>query len=119
MKPLRILLAAALLASPFAAQADEEDVTFGHLLTLIQSVTRIAAGNEDPQRGFADLLAGRNADANRAASSLLDGMTGDLPAAQRAQVSGIAADVLAIARKGMNPAPAAQASPYPFSPQLP
>ena len=118
MKPLRILLAFALFASPFAAQAGDEDATFGHLLTLIQSVTRIAASDEDPQRGFADLLGGRNADANRAASSLLNGMTGDLPAAQRAQVSGIAADVLAIARKGMQPAPAARL-PYPFSPPLP
>jgi hypothetical protein len=119
MKPLRILLASVLFASPFAARADDEDATFGHLLTLVQAVTRIAASDEDPQRGFSELLAGRNADANRAAASLLDGMTGDLPAAQRAQVSGIAADVLAIARKGMNPAPAAKATPYPFSPQLP
>ena len=119
MKPLRLLLAALLLASPFAAHADEEDATFGHLLTLVQAFTRIAASDQELQRGFDDLLGGKNADANRAASGLLNSITGDLPAAQRGQVSGIATDLLAIVRKNTRQAQAAPATPFPSSPLLP
>jgi hypothetical protein len=89
------------------------------VLTLIGAFTRIAASDQEPQRGFDELLAGRNAEANRAAAGLLDTMTGELPAAQRAQVSGIAADLLAIVRKNARQAQAAPAMPYPLSPQLP
>src|SRR5258708_7816082 len=119
MKPLRFLLSALLIASPLAASAADDDPAFGHVLTLVGAFTRIAASDQEPQRGFDDLLAGRNAEANRAASGLLSSMTGDLPAAQRAQVSGIATDLLAIVRKNARQAQAAPATPFPLSQPLP
>jgi hypothetical protein len=110
MKPLRVLLLAALLAVPLASRADDDDPVLGHVLTLVQTFTRIAAQSDDPQSSFDDVLAGRDRAANRAAAGLLDTMTGELPAAQRAQISAIAADLLAATRKRTRPA----ATPAPF-----
>ena len=100
-------LIAVLCALPIAASAAEEDAGFGHVLTLIQTFTSIAAQSAAPERDIADVLAGRNEQANRAASGLLREMTADLPPAYRSQMSAIGADLLSIARRqAALPAPA-------------
>src|SRR4051812_26884587 len=111
MKTLRILLSAVVLAAPLAAAAAEEDAAFGHVLSLLNAFSRVAASPLDAPRGVADLLAGKDPEANRAASGLLDEITADMPAAHRAQVSAIGANLLAAARN--NPPTLASASPAP------
>ena len=101
------MLMAVLLALPIAASAAEEDKAFGHILTLIQTFTSIAAQSNAPERDIAEVLAGKNPHANAAASGLLQEMTADLPPATRSQMSAIGADLLSIARRGATmPAPA-------------
>jgi len=110
MKTLRALLIAAVLAAPFSAgAADDEDKSFRHILTLIQTFTSIAAQSNAPERDIADVLAGKNQQANAAASGLLQEITADMPPATRSQMSAIGADLLSIARRGATPfsAPAA------------
>ncbi len=111
MKPLRFLLSALLIASPLAASAADDDAAFGHVLTLISALTRVAASPVDAPRGVADLLAGKDAEANRAAAGLLGEMTADLPAEHREKVSAIGSNLLAAARKNALAAPSASASP--------
>src|SRR5688572_33129974 len=67
MKLARSLLIASLAvpALPAAAAPEDGDRVVGHMLTLVQSVVRIAAHAETPQeslRAFDEVLAGRNAD---------------------------------------------------------
>ena len=101
MKTLRALLIAAVLAAPFSAgAADDEDKSFRHILTLIQTFTSIAAQSNAPERDIADVLAGKNPQANAAASGLLQEITADMPPATRSQMSAIGADLLSIARRG-------------------
>jgi hypothetical protein len=101
MKTLHALLIAAVLAAPFSAgAADDEDKSFRHILTLIQTFTSIAAQSNAPERDIADVLAGKNQQANAAASGLLQEITADMPPATRAQMSAIGADLLSIARRG-------------------
>jgi len=101
MKTLRALLIAAVLAAPFSAgAADDEDKSFRHILTLIQTFTSIAAQSHAPERDIADVLAGKNQQANAAASGLLQEITADMPPATRSQMSAIGADLLSIARRG-------------------
>jgi len=101
MKTLRALLIAAVLAAPFSAgAADDEDKSFRHILTLIQTFTSIAAQSNAPERDIADVLAGKNQQANAAASGLLQEITADMPPATRSQMSAIGADLLSIARRG-------------------
>lgn len=99
---MRVLLAV-LLALPIAASAAEEDKAFGHILTLIQTFTSIAAQSNAPERDIADVLAGKNPQANAAASGLMQEITADLPPANRSQMSAIGADLLSIARRGATP----------------
>lgn len=106
MKALPVLFAAA-LAAPLA-HAEEQDKAFGHVLTLVQTFTSIAAQSAAPERDIADVLAGRNEQANRAASGLLQEITADMPPAYRSQMSAIGADLVSIARRGATlPGPAA------------
>jgi len=101
MKTLHALLIAAVLAAPFSAgAADDEDKSFRHILTLIQTFTSIAAQSNAPERDIADVLAGKNPQANVAASGLLQEITADMPPATRSQISAIGADLLSIARRG-------------------
>ena len=104
MKPLRALLAAALLAAPLATSAaDDEDKAFRHFLTLVQTFTSIAAQSSTPERDIGDVLSGRNEQANRAASGLLQEITADLSPATRSQFSAIGADLVSIARRSATP----------------
>jgi len=113
MKTLHALLIAAVLAAPFSAgAAEDEDKSFGHILTLIQTFTSIAAQSNAPERDIADVLAGKNQQANAAASGLLQEITADMPPATRSQMSAIGADLLAIARRGaMAPIGSVSAAP--------
>ena len=101
MKPLRLLLIAALAAPLAAHAADEEDKAFGHLLTLMQTFTSIAAQSSHPERDIADVLSGRDERANRAASGLMQEITSEIPPAYRSQMSAIGADLVSIARRGV------------------
>ncbi|HWA37614.1 MAG TPA: hypothetical protein VG873_07105 [Burkholderiales bacterium] len=100
MRPLRFLLAAALLASP-AAQA-QEDAAFGHALTLVQIFVRAAAqapGN--PQAGaqaLDDIASGRNAEASQALNGLFEEMTAGMPAQHKDKVAAIGRDLASLAR---------------------
>src|SRR6185295_1246541 len=95
---------ALLCALPIAVSAaEQEDATFGHFLTLIQTFTSIAAQSASPERDIADVFSGRNETANKAASGLWQEITADMPAAQRSQMSAIGADLLSIARRGATP----------------
>jgi len=115
MKTIRLALVAVLLATPLVARAaDDEDKAFGHILTLIQTFTSIAAQSAAPERDIAEVLAGRNQAANSAASGLLQEITADMPAATRSQMSAIGADLLSIARRGaMGPLGSVSAAPSP------
>ncbi|HVL37577.1 MAG TPA: hypothetical protein VM489_18050 [Burkholderiales bacterium] len=99
MKRLRFVLLLPLAGLAAAAPAAPEDEAFGHALTLVQVLVRIAAHAEDPQRAFDAVLAGRDAEANRAAAGLLEQATADLPPEQRSRVASIGHDLLALTRK--------------------
>ena len=100
MRPLRILLAAALLGSPTAYA--EEDAAFGHALTLVQIFVRAAAqAPGDPQAGlraFDDVASGRNAEASRALNGLFEEMTTGMPAQHKDKVASIGRDLASLAR---------------------
>jgi hypothetical protein len=103
---LALLLAAAL---PAAAAPEDHERVLGHMLTLVQSVTRIAAHAETPlesARAFEEVLAGRNADVNRAVTGLFDEMTADLSDRNRERIASIGRDLATIGRKeAVRPAP--------------
>jgi hypothetical protein len=97
-------LIAILCALPIVASAaDDEDKAFRHILTLVQTITSIAAQSTNPERDIADVLAGRNETANKAASGLLQEITADMPPATRSQMSAIGADLISIARRSTTP----------------
>jgi hypothetical protein len=113
MKLARTLLFAslALPALPAAAAPDDGDRVLGHMLTLVQSVVRIAAHAETPQeslRAFDEVLAGRNADVNRAVMGLFDEMTVDLSARNRDRMAAIGRDLATIGRKDLKRQPAVE-----------
>lgn len=104
MKTLRALLIAALVmpASPvLSATPDDDDgwMSFGHALSLVQVLMRIAASPGDPQKAFDDVLAGNNAEANRALAGLFEEMTSDMPSQYKDKVASIGRDLGAMARK--------------------
>lgn len=105
MKLIAVVLTASLLISavPARAATDDDDgwQAFGHALTLVQTLMRIAAHSEDPQKGMDDVLAGRNTEANRALAGLLEEATADMPAQYRDKVAAIGRDLAAVARKGV------------------
>lgn len=105
MKLIRLLLVAVLSlpAWPALAAADE-DAAFGHMLSLVQVLVRLA-GQDDPA-AMDGVLAGRNLDANRAASGLFNEITAGMPAEHRDKMASIAGDVLSLARRDLSRAPA-------------
>lgn len=110
MKLARSLTIASLAFSalPVAAASEDGDRVLGHMLTLMQSVVRIAAHSETPQeslRAFDEVLAGRNAEVNRAVMGLFDEMTVDLSARNRDRIAAIGRDLATIGRKDMQRQP--------------
>jgi hypothetical protein len=99
MRIARSLLLASLTLPLSAAAAPEDgDRVLGHMLTLVQSVVRIAAHAETPQeslRAFDEMLAGRNADE----------MTIDLSARNRDRMAAIGRDLATIGRKDLKRQP--------------
>lgn len=96
-----LALALVLPALPAAAAPEDDDRALGHMLTLVQSVVRIAARSETPQeslRGFDELLAGRNAEVNRAVMGLFDEMTAEMSARNRDRVASIGRDLASLGR---------------------
>ena len=96
-------------ALPAAAASEDGERVLGHMLTLMQSVVRIAAHSETPQeslRAFDEMLAGRNAEVNRAVMGLFDEMTVDLSTRNRERIAAIGRDLATIGRKDMQRAPA-------------
>lgn len=115
MKLVRILVLGTLVASaPFAraSEADDDWKMFGGVLSIVQSLVRVAASTDDPramQQGMDAILAGRNADANRVAGDLMIEMMDDMPAQYRGTVNALARDMIVIARRE-NARAAAQAA---------
>lgn len=111
----RALGLAALIALPaHASEVDDDWKMFGGMLSLVQSLVRVAAASDDPQamqRGVDGILAGRNADANRLAGDLMQEMTADMPAQYRGTVRALAQDMLVIARREQARAAASPAVP--------
>jgi hypothetical protein len=109
MKVIRTLLLAALLAPTLSfAATDEEGPAFGHMLSLMQVVVRLAAQSNDPVAGLKamdDVLAGRNLEANQAAAGLFSEMTTGMPAEHRAKMASIAGEVLGLARRDLGKPP--------------
>jgi hypothetical protein len=105
LKPIRILLVAALLVPALPAQAaEEESPAFGHALTLIHLFVRIAAESETPQQSLNavdDVLLGRNAAANEAVAGLVKEMLADVPPQHRATIAAIGRDLASLARKDL------------------
>ena len=98
---LACVFALAMLLSPFAAQASEDEA-FGHALTLVQMFVRGALQSDDPKAGLRaldDVLSGRNTEANRAFAGLLEEATSDMPAQHRDKVAAIGRDLAGMARK--------------------
>jgi hypothetical protein len=111
MKLLRILLVAALSvpALPALAATDDDAPGFGHMLSLVQVLVRLAGQSDDPVAGLKamdDVLAGRNMEANQAAAGLFNEMTAGMPAQHRDKMASIAGDVLGLARRDLGKAPA-------------
>ncbi len=115
MKLVRIFVLGTLVASaPFAqaSEADDDWKMFGGVLSIVQSLVRVAASTDDPramQQGMDAILAGRNADANRVAGDLMTEMMDDMPAQYRGTVNALARDMIVIARRE-NARAAAQAA---------
>ena len=106
MKIARTIVAASLAfaALPAAAASEDGDRVLGHMLTLVQSVVRIAAHSETSQeslRAFDEMLAGKNADVNRAVMGLFDEMTVDMSGRNRERIAAIGRDLASIGRKDM------------------
>jgi hypothetical protein len=100
MKLARVFLLA-VVVSPFAAQASEDEA-FGHALTLVQMFVRSAMVSDDPKAGLAALdnvLSGRNTEANQAFAGLFQEATAELPAQHRDKVAAIGRDLAGVARK--------------------
>lgn len=110
MKLIRPLaLALVIPAMPAAAAPEDDERTLGHMLTLVQSVVRIAARSETPQeslRAFDELLAGRNAEANRAVMGLFDEMTAEMSARNRDRIASIGRDLASLGRRDLHRPPA-------------
>ena len=91
----------AMLLSPFAVQASEDEA-LGHALTLVQMFVRSAMQSDDPKAGLRaldEVLSGRNTEANRAFAGLLEEATADMPAQNRDKVAAIGRDLAGVARK--------------------
>lgn len=113
MKPMRILLAC-LLAAPLAPASANEDLAFGHALTLVQMFVRASAQSSDPgaaRKAMDDVLAGRNTEANRAFAGLLEEATSGMSAEHKDKVATIGQDLAALARRESGRAPLESLSP--------
>jgi hypothetical protein len=118
MRTLRALLIAALLIPAYpvlgATPGDDDDgwMSFGHALSLVQVLVRIAGNPGEQQKAFDDVLAGNNAEANRALAGLFEEMTSDMPAEYKDKVASIGRDLGALARKqGISPGRTAAGDP--------
>lgn len=115
MKLVRLLVLGSLVASAplvHASEADDDWKMLGGVLSIVQSLVRVAATTDDPQamqRGMDGILSGRNADANRIAGELMGEMMEDMPAQYRGTVNALARDMIVIARRE-NARAAAQAA---------
>jgi hypothetical protein len=112
MKLVRALLVASLIlpALPSQAAAAEEEgwESFGHALSLVQTLVGIAARSDNPEanlKGIDDVQAGRNAEANRAMAGLFQEATSDMPMEYRDKVAAIGRDLTSMARKGIAKSP--------------
>ena len=113
MRLIRTLLLATLLAPAFSFAATDDDPAFGHMLSLVQVMVRLAGQSSDPVAGIRamdDMLAGRNLEANRAAAGLFQEMTAGMPTEHRDKIASIAGDVLGLARRDLGKAPASGAT---------
>ena len=109
MRPIRTLLLATLLAPTLSFAAADDDPAFGHMLSLVQVMVRLAGQSNDPVAGLKAMdvvLAGRNLDVNRAAAGLFNEMTAGMPMEHRDKIASIAGDVLGLARRDPGKAPA-------------
>jgi hypothetical protein len=113
MRLIRTLLLATLLAPTLSLAATDDDPAFGHMLSLLQVVVRLAGQSNDPVAGVRamdDMLAGRNLEANRAATGLFQEMTAGMPTEHRDKIASIAGEVLGLARRDLGKAPLSAAS---------
>ena len=104
MKLARWIALALVFPLPAAAAPDDADRAFGHMLSLVQSVVRIAARSETPQeslRAFDEILAGRNAEVNRAVLGLFDEMTADMSSGNRDKMAAIGRDLAMLGRRDL------------------
>ena len=105
MKLVRMLVLGSFVASAplaHASEADDDWKMFGGILSIVQSLVRVAASTDDPQamqRGVDAIFAGHNADANRIAGDLMGEMMEEMPAQYRGTVNALARDMLVIARR--------------------
>jgi hypothetical protein len=104
MGMIRTLLLTTLLAPTLSLAATDDEPGFGHMLSLVQVMVRLAGQSDDPVAGLKamdDVLAGRNLEANRAAAGLFNEMTAGMPAQHRDKMASIAGDVLSLARRDL------------------
>ncbi len=105
MKLVRLLVLGSLVASTplvHASEADDDWKMLGGVLSIVQSLVRVAAATDDPramQQGMDAIFAGRNPDANRIAGDLMAEMMDDMPAQYRGTVNALARDMIVIARR--------------------
>ena len=106
MKPVRILLVAALLVHALPARAAEEPspTSLNHALALVHMFVRIAAESDTSQvslRAIDEVLSGRNAAANEAVAGLLKEALVDVSPENRATIAAIGRDLVGVARKNL------------------
>ena len=106
MKPIRILLVAALLVPALPAQAAEEPppTSLNHALALVHMFVRIAAESNTSQvslRAIDEVLSGRNAAANEAVAGLMKDVLADVSPENRATIAAIGRDLVTVARKNL------------------
>jgi hypothetical protein len=106
MKPIRILLVAALLVPALPARAAEEPspTSLNHALALVHMFVRIAAESDTSQvslRAIDEVLSGRNAAANEAVAGLMKDVLADVSPEDRATIAAIGRDLVTVARKNL------------------
>lgn len=109
---LALVVALAFAVAPAHAAEEGGWESFGHALTLVQTLVGIAARSDNPERHLKEIdevLAGRNSEANRAFLGLFSEATADLPPEDRAKVAAIGRDLTTMARRGIAKGPSASA----------
>jgi len=101
MPMIRIIFCILLCANAATAQAadgDDDWISFGRVLSVVQSLVRLTASSDDPkavEKGVQDMLAGRDNNVNRLLADVLE----DMPAEQRGTLMSIGRDLAAIAAR--------------------